>query len=153
MKKIFLLFIVIILASVGFIRDAIFVNLNLQLDYLYYQRDINYTDSFYLKLFEPYTYQQLYYFKWFLTIVFTFIYFGLGILILKIVSPLKKSIIWLIFCYAFLFIISAVCYIGGSLLGEIEQGYKFARIFMGLLQSPLIIMIIVPLVLFFKEQK
>ena len=46
--------------------------------------------------------------------------------------------------FTLLVIISSIFYFLGSLTGNTSFGYKFARIFMGIAQSPLPLMLLVP---------
>lgn len=151
-NKVQVLIIILILIAIGFWRDNLFVNLNRQYSFQFYNSDVNYTLPFYQKLFDGLTVQMLYYLKWIFTVVFTIIYYLLSLYILKLLT--KNYHFWTItLTYIVFTFVAALCYIVGSAIGELADGYKLSRTFMGLLQSPIIIMVIAPILILYNQQK
>lgn len=143
-RWIFIAILLILLVITGFVREFIFVNLNLQLVYLWYKNDVSYMSSK-LSFLSGLVYWQVYYLKWFLTLLFSAIFLVESALILK---HLFGSFFWkpLLFLYSLLLIISAVVFGVYTGLGRGEEGYLIARYFMGIAQSPVPLMLLVPAV-------
>jgi hypothetical protein len=136
--------ILILLVITGFVREFIFVNLNQQLVYLWYENDVSYMSSK-LSFLSSLEYWQVYYLKWFLTLLFSTIFLVESALMLK---HLFGSYFWkpLIFLYSLLLSISAVVFGIYTGLGRGDEGYLIARYFMGIAQSPVPLMLLVPAV-------
>ena len=143
-NKLWLILFILIIFSLGYFRDRLFVNVNYQLGTLYHNTPSIYLSEYFLFL-KNYTYQQLYWSKWILTIFFTLLYYSLTILVTLITTGKKSIIKWCTITYVFFFVLSGLCFLIGKIIGNPEAGYKFARIFMGILQSPIILMILYPL--------
>lgn len=143
MKKVFLFILVLfVFAALGFSRDFIFKNTNVHLAAKYYEMD--YSTHNIMDVLQNFSYWTIYSFKWILTIVFAlFYYFVQRFVLLKIIKAnfVKK---WLNYMYVFLVILSAFTLGLGWCFGDTDQGYTFSRIFMGILQSPLPIMFLMP---------
>ena len=71
-----------------FLRDYIFVNLNLQLQFLHYQTldldTTNYTDSFVLVFINSFSSSTIANLKWVLALLFSFIFFAIGLFFAKV---------------------------------------------------------------------
>lgn len=133
-----------LLVTTGFFREFIFVNINEQLRFLYYGSDESYLSP-HLELLTHFTYNQLYYLKWILTVVFSLVFLFESSWLVKSIFGgfyLKE----LTFIYALLFLVSASLYIPFFIAGNVEQGYILARFFMGIAQSPLPVMLLIPAV-------
>ena len=69
-------------------RDFLFININLQLDYLensiYEAKAVNYTDSILLKFLKNWTIENLIYLKWIFSILFAFLFYILGYIFSKL---------------------------------------------------------------------
>jgi hypothetical protein len=142
-KIVFILFILITIA-LGFFRDSLFVNINYQIGFLYYKQDINYVTSNFSFL-KSLSFNQLYYGKWLLTIAFTLLYYILTMATIYFSFGNKNILRWATISYLILIIVSAMAYSIGQITSYPQTGYKFARIFMGLLQSPIVLMLLFPL--------
>ena len=87
-NKTILLVLIIFGISFEFLRDYIFVNFNLHLQFLYYQaldlKTTNYTDSlvqFFIKSFHSSTIANL---KWVLALLFSIIFYAIGLFFTKV---------------------------------------------------------------------
>jgi len=138
-----LVFLIVVFVAVGFLRDAIFMNLNSQLYKLYF-KDYEYTLPNWLSFFDSWPYMRLYYFKYVLTALFVILYLILSLLAVKVFTGDAKNIKWVFYAYGIVLLLSLTTYTGGYLLNNFPKGFLFTRNLLGLLQSPFITMIIIP---------
>lgn len=142
-ESIIIFFVIIVFIAVGFLRDAVFMNINSQLYKLYFK---NYTYSLpdWLSTFNTWPYMKLYYFKYVLTALFVLLYLGLSLFIVKLFTRDITKIKWVFYAYGIVLALSLITYLGGYFLNNFPKGYLFTRNLLGLLQSPFITMIIIP---------
>jgi hypothetical protein len=138
-----LVFLIVVFVAVGFLRDAIFMNINSQLYKLYF-KDYEYTLPNWLSFFDSWPYMRLYYFKYVLTALFVILYLTLSLLAVKVFTGDAKNIKWVFYAYGIVLLLSLITYTGGYLLNNFPKGFLFTRNLLGLLQSPFITMIIIP---------
>jgi hypothetical protein len=137
------------LIAIGFLREFIFVNTNGILYTKLYH--IDYTFPSFFSFFLSKSYRFVYISKWFLTAAFIAAYYLLQLLTAKWLlkeGPIKK---WLLLFYLFLVILSVITFGIGWLAGSLNQGYTFSRVFLGILQSPLPIMFLIPVHYFARK--
>lgn len=153
LKKSFLLTLTIIsIIGAGFLRDFLFKFINGQLYIVYYyqtQTPVPPPLSFLLQL----NYSQLYYLKWFLTFLFTGIYFLLSCITLHLLFNNKNYFKVCFVIYLFVFILSFLFMSIGYLIKDYSNMYYLARQFMGFLQSPFILMMLIPALKLYERQK
>ena len=143
LNKIYLIVLIALMIALGFFREFVFVNINYRLKYLFYSEKVSYmSDS--LRFLKVFSYDDLYWGKWILTIMFGLFYLGFTSLIVKFWFGNKSYIRWTFIFFAVIFFISFLSYMTGYIIDEREMGYKFARIFMGIVQSPLPLMMLIP---------
>lgn len=96
-----------------------------------------------LSMLDSLDYWTLYYLKWAMTIVFSGIFLIESIIFAKVVigKTLWKE---LIFIYIILLFVSGLVLAGYALFDEHETGYLISRYFMGIAQSPIPLMILLP---------
>jgi hypothetical protein len=148
----FITVIVIYLILIGFFREHVFVNVNYQSSKLFYHDSFDYSLPSDMKWLENFSYKQLYYFKFPLTFVFTLLYFLPAYLTVKRFFPGKKHPQLTLLVYAFLFILALFVFGIGLLFGGYEKCYSVSRYLMGFVQSPLLMMILVPVFMITKTQ-
>lgn len=136
------LFIIIIVAS-GFLRLYLFENINHQLAYLYYEKDISYVTAE-LSFIKDYSYSSLMWVKWVLTILFTIVYLMLTLGVIRILFSNKEFIHITLFIFAIIIFVSFLLYSVLGFFNESVIGYRLARFCMGVVQSPLPLMILIP---------
>lgn len=142
---------VALIAATGFFREFMFVNINEQLSFLYYGSDVSYMSPR-LAFLSTWSYDNLYYLKWILTLVFSAVFLLESALLAKVLFAsyhLKE----LLFIYVLLLSISVVLYLPFFLAGNGEQGYILARFFMGIAQSPLPAMLLIPALFLRKRMR
>ena len=143
-KYIYLGIFIILLVGLGFFRDFLFVNINYYLQELYYKNGGDYNLPPSLKFINHFSYIQLYYGKWILTGLFSSAYFIISLKCIQILFKEKKYLQWTLFAYLFVGFTASLFYLYGLLFNDIAIGYRFSRIMMGLVQSPFVLMILIP---------
>lgn len=140
---------VAIIIGLGFLREFVFVNTNSILYSKYYNE--NYPLHPFFNFFRDKSYNFIYLSKWFFTTAFVILYFYSQVVTAKFL--LKENILtkWFFYFYLFLVILSVITFMVGWLAGNINQGYTFSRLFLGILQSPLPIMFLIPVYYFTKK--
>lgn len=133
---------IIVIASTGFYREFFFVNINEQMRFLWYGNEVSMMSEK-LSFLSSFDYWTLYYLKWTMTLVFS------GVFMLETSAFLKvvyQKFYWqeVIFIYGLLLIVSAALFKGYALFDEHESGYLLSRYFMGIAQSPVPLMLLVP---------
>lgn len=148
----FLTIIAFFLLSLGYYRDFVFIDINARLKAL--DHNIAYTLSPSLQFLENYTYNTLLNFKWLLTLLFSAAYLALTILTIQLIFKNKKHNHIILIVYAGLTLISML-FIGTGLLFEKTSGtmYEIARYLMGMAQSPIILMILIPAIKLSEKEK
>lgn len=134
---------VIIMCGIGISRQLLLVNINHQIDFLHYKNDISYVVES-MSFLNEYSHATLMWSKWFLTITYTLLYLGCTLLVLHIMSFKKAYLKATVALFGAVVVFSAILYGGLSLFGESYLGYRLARFSMGLVQSPIPLMVLVP---------
>ena len=142
-KKYILLFIIIAsLLFVGFYRDFVFKNINALLQA--WDNDMDYAMPHSLDFLRNYEYNTLVNIKWVLTIVFAIIYLIISIFSIKLLFNDKKYIRLTIATYTGILLLSSFIIGIGFVFHHSEKMYSLARYLMGMAQSPIILMILIP---------
>ena len=141
-KIVFGVFWLIVIIALGFLRDFIFVNINYIIDRLFYNLEVYYYHSFY-DFLEPLDISGLMTLKWTLTLVFTIINLVLSVVILKQFFAKPHMPIKLLYLgYVTMFLVAGLFFLFGKVTGLTDIGYTLARRFIGVLQSPVPLMIV-----------
>lgn len=144
---------VIMIILLGYFRDYLFKSINYYIKQAYYNLDTDYNLELY-NLVKTYSAAQLKNLKWLLTFLFMGANYGLSFGILKTIFKESRTTISLLsYGYVFLFLLSALLYIGGNLFGYAEVGYTLSRRFMGVLQSPVPLMVVTAVHLLFGRSR
>lgn len=120
---------------VGFLRDFIFINLNYHLAHLKVEGSRSYAHSFF-DFLHQFSFMQIYYSKYVITLIFTIANFVLGYSLIRIVLKNQNLLRLYAVLYAVVTASALLFFAGGFILGDPDQGYSFSRILMGFLQSP-----------------
>lgn len=132
-------------------RESLFLNLNAVLYNKYYPDAGAHGPSESYAFLEQFSYQSLYNSKWVLTLLIVAAFWFLQRMLLAAIYAEKKPLSWLGMLYLSLLLLAAISYGAGWITGNLEPGYRFSRIFMGLLQSPVPSMILIPIAYFYKQ--
>jgi hypothetical protein len=142
--------IIVGLLCIGFFRDFLFVHINEHLYCLRHGIENNYLPKT-MYFLQHFSYMPLYISKFFLTLLFYALYILSGYIYIKKAFPEKENIrIWFILNIG-LGLIAAVFFTFGYVFSAMESGYRLSRFFMGLVQSPVPLMIVIPF-LFYNEK-
>jgi hypothetical protein len=138
--------IVLLLLLLGYFRDFMFININFLMGVKYYVGiETDYVLPAQLSLLDKLSYDQLYYGKFILTLFFAILFFLISLFtIRRVFGKEKKYTRWTLYAYAGIFATSALFYLYAMITNDYENGYKLSRAFMGFLQSPFVLMVLVP---------
>lgn len=146
----FYILIIILLVTIGFAREYFFVNINYQLGKLFYQEYRNSFENTYqlpqgLSFFSSWKYDTLYWFKYILSIIFALIYFAVTLFTLKKMFPGNKQVVRItLWAHAILLSLALIFFAFAYMPGSLQKGYNLSLTFMHILQSPLVLMVLVP---------
>ena len=127
--------------ALGFLREFLFVNINAHLFALWYDEPSEATDL--IPFMKSMEYYPLYYSKWVLTVAFSALFYGMTWLTLKVIF--KRSFAKeLLAIYGALYLLAGIAMGIGVLYHKTDDSYIIARFLMGIAQSPLLLMIMVP---------
>ncbi len=143
LKKSLLILIICLLLFLGFYRDFVFKNINALLKA--WDFDLEYSMPNSLKLFENLEYATLVNLKWLLTLLFSIIYLIIPVYTIHLLFKNKKYTVITIYLYVSITVMSSLFILTGVVFENTsDKMYEFARYFMGMLQSPIILMILIP---------
>lgn len=138
-----ILFIAIAAIALGFLRDSIFKTINSLLRA--WDLDQDYFLPPLLNFLENFQYDTLVNLKWILTLLFSLLYLLLSLITIKMLFGNRNFFKITIWSYVAILLVSGILItIGYVFKGTTEKTYEFARYLMGLAQSPLILMILIP---------
>lgn len=129
--------------ALGFAEYFLFINVNEHLYHLYYSTEFS-RMSDKLSTLRSWSYNDLMWLKWGMTILSTVLYFLATIAVLKLIFDRKKYIQYTVYLYAAVTGISFILYMGGSVTGFPNEGYRMSRFAMGFLTSPIPLMALIP---------
>ena len=142
-NSIFYLVIITVLILLGFFRDYFLSQYNNYLYQLYYH-DLDYQIADNYNFLKKFTYMQLYNAKFFVIAAFCLIYFFISIITINFTFKSRKYMWTCTSFYLVILSVALIFYLYGMLLGGAEKMYEISRTFLSLLQSPLILMILIP---------
>ncbi|HEX7415465.1 MAG TPA: hypothetical protein VF411_15600 [Bacteroidia bacterium] len=105
----------------------------------------------FLSFLNLFSYQTIYIAKWFITPFFAFVYWLIQKKFLFFLFNEKRIERWLGILYLSLFLLAGIFLFTGWALGNINSGYTFSRLFMGLLESPAPCMVLIPAMYLYKK--
>ncbi len=132
---------VVLFVATGFFREFLFVNVNEQRRVAYYHAtDSQLAPS--MQWLTAFSDTTLYYAKWPLTLLFTAIFAGLTALIVRTAFGDKRlvRITWL--AYGAVFAVAFLIYAAGWLAGKSESTYEIARFFVGIAETPALLVVL-----------
>jgi hypothetical protein len=133
----------IILAAIGYFREFVFTAVNFRLRDQWYGRN-NYPLPASLGFLDPLSYNQLWYFKWILTVSVSLGYLAVFLSCIWYFFRSRKYLVWTIIAFTAVYLISGIFYLYGILFSDFNNGYTFSRIFMDFVQSPFLLMLLIP---------
>ncbi len=138
-----LIVLALIAVLLGYLRDSIFKTINALLRAWDLSQDFYLPN--YLTFLENFEYNTLVNLKWALTLFFSILYLFLSIFAIKWLFNNKKQVNITIFTYlAIIFLSGLFISIGLLWHASSDKMYEFARYLMGMAQSPIILMLLIP---------
>ena len=142
-KWLFGISIAILLTLLGFTREFVFENMNAQLYKLWYGLPEYHLPSS-LGFMNSWEADTLYYLKYPLTLLTVLLYYIIAQKTIHFYFHARKLRRISLYTHGFILLIGGAFYLYGVVFNDFDQGYKFSRIFMDFLQSPLLLMILLP---------
>ena len=137
----------VLLIVVGYYREIFFVHVNMQVYMNYYHETdgtYNYHFPEWLLFLKQYSNTELFRIKWIMTVLVFFFYMAVCLLTVWFYFRKKQYSLITIGIHGLLFMVAGIFYTIGKITGKSLEGYTLAREFMGILQSPLVLMILLP---------
>ncbi len=125
-KKIILTVILFVAVALGYLRDSVFVSINERTGQ------------------GPSGTGALFFWKWPLTFAFAFAYFLLTCIVIRFIFHEKKYIYLAAVIYFLLCFIALLAAGSGYVIYSFEKVYPFVRTIMGIAQSPVVLLILLP---------
>lgn len=150
MKKLKVFLISITLFFIGYLREFIFLNLNHHIKTIEYNQKIE-KYPWPIDFFTELDLNSAQTYKWFFTIFFTLVFLGLTLLIIQLFFRNSSYLKFVLIFFGIFFLASFIIYSGGLLLGEKEMGYIVSRRIMGYVQSPVILMLLFPILYLYER--
>jgi hypothetical protein len=136
----------------GYFRETTFKSINALLQA--WDADFDYSMPFYLEFTKTLEYDIVVYLKWLLTLLFTLAYLGISLYTIKVIFNNKVFLKITLVSYIILISISGLLMLTGLVLSQFsDKMYEFARYFMGIAQSPLVLMILIPVFKISEKEK
>lgn len=143
---------IILLIALGFFREYVFEGINAYRYQLYYQYE-NPTISSGLQFFTKFGYVELYYLKFGLTAIVAMLFYGVTAYVLTILFPKAKAYRTTFIVFLLVFAASFIIYVLGLVTGKVTFFYLMARKLSEVVQSPLALMILLPIFWYQSRQK
>jgi hypothetical protein len=150
MRKAVAALLVLVYIGLGFFREFVFLNVNEQMRVTYY----NATDSHLspvLSVLESFSYAQLYYAKWPLTLLFAAVFCLLAVLVIRTAFNTRVFTRLIVLAYAGVFVLGAMLFFVGTLLGNSTAVYDLSRFLAGLVESPLLLLMLGAGILYYRK--
>lgn len=142
-KSILIFFIALLILFFGYLRDFIFKKINSLLQA--WDHNISYDMPSFFAFLQNWEYNSVVNFKWILTFIFWGIYLVISIITVKLFFDKKLYFLITIAVYTGVLIISGMFICTGFIFSsKAYKMYEFARYLMGMAQSPIILMILIP---------
>jgi hypothetical protein len=142
-KYFYFLLIVISLSGVGFYREFVFYNINALLQAM--DADVDYEMPLSLNFLTNFEYHTLVNLKWLLTILFAALYLVISLITIKLLFHNNKYKLITIGVFGGVTALSGIFILIGFIIkSRDDKMYEIARFLMGILQSPIILMLLIP---------
>ncbi len=143
MKRKLLIFLgIAALIATGFFREYLFLNINEQIRVTYYQVNDTHVDPP-LQVLARFSYSELYYGKWLLTLVFAAIMAGLTALTVKWWFRKKELVRIGLLVYGFVFGLSFIFFLIHAFFPMLEGSYAISRFLVGMTETPLLSVLLI----------
>lgn len=133
-RKILIGLLILVILAAGYGREIVFVKTNA----LIQQIDARYSIE------GDWSRSSLMTFKWVMTFMFSGFYLGISMALVWLLFKSKTFVQITVLFYAIFFLISLLFFGSGYLFTDPETAYSMSRSIMGMVQSPVMIMLLIP---------
>ncbi len=142
-KYLVLFFIVTLIVFISFYRDYFFRTVNAML--LAWDYEMDYPMPAHLRFFESFDYDAVLNLKWLFTLLFAAVFYFISRFTIQYLFNNKNYNRIVLFAFIGLTVLSGLFMaIGWMVPSSLERMYEIARFLMGLAQSPVVLMILIP---------
>ncbi|MBL7889107.1 MAG: hypothetical protein JNL24_06120 [Bacteroidia bacterium] len=142
-KYFVLLLIVTLIVFISFYRDYFFRTVNAML--LAWDYEMDYPMPAHLRFFESFDYDAVLNLKWLFTLVFAAVFYFISRYTIQYLFSNRNYNRIVLFAFAGLTVLSGLFMIIGWMVpSSLERMYEIARFLMGLAQSPVVLMVLIP---------
>lgn len=142
-NSLILVLLILFIIVLGYTEEFIFVHVNEHLYHLYFNTEFSRMSNA-LATLRSWSYDDLMWLKWGMTIVSTILYFLSTIAVFHLIFKRKRFILFTAILYAVVIFVSFILYMGGSLIDFPREGYRLSRFAMGFITSPVPLMALIP---------
>jgi hypothetical protein len=139
-------------AGLGFFREFVFLNINEQMRVAYYNSPDSHLSPA-LSFLENFGYNTLYYLKWPLTLVFAALFCTLAVFVIRIGFATRQYTRLVILAFAGVFMLGALLFMAGWLFNSNATVYDLSRFLAGLVESPVLLLMLGGGILYWRQSK
>lgn len=139
-------------AGLGFFREFVFLNINEQMRVAYYNSPDSHLSPA-LSFLENFGYNTLYYLKWPLTLVFAALFCTLAVFVIRIGFATRQYTRLVILAFAGVFMLGALLFMAGWLFNSNTTVYDLSRFLAGLVESPVLLLMLGGGILYWRQSK
>lgn len=150
MRKAVTALLVLVYISLGFFREFVFLNVNEQMRVTYYHATDSHLSPV-LSVLESFSYAQLYYSKWPLTLLFAALFCLLAVIVIRTAFNTKVYTKLIVLAYLGVFLLGALLFLAGTLFGNNAAVYDLSRFLAGLVESPLLLLMLGAGILYYRK--
>ncbi len=142
-KYLVLLLIVALIVFISFYRDYFFRTVNALL--MAWDYEMDYPTPAHLRFFEHFDYDQVLNLKWLFTLIFAAIFYFISRFTIQYLFNNRNYNRIVLVAFAGITVLSGIFMaIGWMIPSSLERMYEIARFLMGLAQSPVVLMVLIP---------
>lgn len=141
---------VVLFVLTGFFREFVFLNWNEQMRVTYYNSPDPHVAAS-MQWLSACSYEALYYLKWPLTLLFSFVFALYSALVVRYSFSDRKYVRITWFTYAGVFAIAFLFFAIGWLFNEREGTYAISRFLAGMIETPIMLAILVAVFLIHRK--
>ena len=136
----------------GYYRDFVFKKINALMQA--WDHDMDYTMPPSMRFLESYEYATLENIKWLLTVMFTLIYLAISLFAIKVIFNTRTYRNITIGAFIGVTVASGILILLGLIFHSASyKMYEFARYLMGMVQSPIALMVLIPAFIIAEREK
>lgn len=140
-RRIVVVLLVLTYIGLGFFREFVFLNINEQMRVTYYKVGDSHVSPI-LSGLQHFSYAELYYGKWPLTLLFAVAFAALAASIVRVALQTRTYSRWIWIAYGSVFLLGALVFLVGNMLGNAAITYDLARFLAGMVESPLLLLML-----------